>query len=91
MAIPDRRGCFDFFRPLTRLSEWIDAFVEERSQPSCAQTFDSSAFFARNNNQEPFAVTVRNTPPAQVSADMNLDGLFGQWMQRLRTKDEKYY
>ena len=37
MAIPDRRACFDYFRPLTRLSDWIQAFVEDRSRPSSAQ------------------------------------------------------
>ena len=30
MAIPDRRACFDYFRPVTRLSDWIQAFVEDR-------------------------------------------------------------
>src|SRR4051812_21528373 len=40
MAIPDRRGCFDYFRPVTRLSEWIQASIEDRCKPSHAQAFD---------------------------------------------------
>ncbi len=39
MAIPDRRYCFDFYRPVTELSEWLDAFHENRTQPTLAQVF----------------------------------------------------
>ena len=28
MAIPDRRYCFDFYRPMTELSEWLDALKD---------------------------------------------------------------
>ena len=92
MAIPDRRACFDYFRPVTRLSDWIQAFVEERSRPSHAQDFDSRELFARydDGKQRAFAF-VRNGPPEKVSVDLDLDIVSGDWMQRLRTKDENYY
>jgi SAM-dependent methyltransferase len=92
MAIPDRRGCFDYFRPLTRLSDWIQAFVEDRSRPIQAQHFDSNELFAGydDGKQRTFSFS-RNSPPDKVSAALNLDGLFGNWMQSLRTKDENYY
>jgi SAM-dependent methyltransferase len=92
MAIPDRRACFDYFRPVTRLSDWIQAFVEDRNRPSLAQAFDSNELFARYNDgkQRGFAY-LRNNPPEKMSADLNLEGLFGRWMQRLRTNDENYY
>lgn len=44
MAIPDRRFCFDFYRPLTELSEWLQAFYEQRSQPTAAQVFRHHAY-----------------------------------------------
>lgn len=42
MAIPDYRACFDHFRFPTRLSDWLDAFHEDRSKPSPASLLDSS-------------------------------------------------
>jgi SAM-dependent methyltransferase len=92
MAIPDRRACFDYFRPVTRLSDWIQAFVEDRSRPSFAQGFDSSEVFARfDDGKQRIAAFLRNQPAEKVSADPNLDGAFGGWMHRLRMKDENYY
>ena len=78
MAIPDRRACFDYFRPVTRLSDWIQAFVEDRNRPSLAQGFDSKELFARydDGKQRAFAF-LRNIPPEKMSADLNLDFLFG--------------
>lgn len=43
MAIPDGRACFDHYRIPTRLSDWLDAFNEDRSQPSAATIFDYQA------------------------------------------------
>ena len=39
LAVPDRRYCFDFFRPVTELSEWLDAFHEKRKRPTAGQIF----------------------------------------------------
>ena len=83
----DRRACFDYFRPVTRLSDWIQAFVEDRSRPSHAQDFDPRELFARydDGKQRAFAF-FRNNPPAKVSVDLSLDIVFRDWMQRMRAK-----
>ena len=39
MAIPDKRACFDHFRPLSDISEWLQAHDENRSQPTIYQLF----------------------------------------------------
>ena len=92
MVIPDRRACFDYFRPLTRLSEWIQAFADDRNRPSQAQHFDCNVMFARYDDGKQRAFSFfRNRSPDKVSADLNLDGPFGDWMRSLRTKDENYY
>jgi predicted SAM-dependent methyltransferase len=44
MAIPDRRYCFDFYRPVTELSEWLAAFHEKRAKPTPTQVFRHEAF-----------------------------------------------
>ncbi|ABD56256.1 methyltransferase domain-containing protein [Jannaschia sp. CCS1] len=46
MAVPDGRACFDHFRMPTRLSDWLDAFHEDRTQPSAGTLFDYHAFHA---------------------------------------------
>jgi SAM-dependent methyltransferase len=92
MAIPDRRACFDYFRPVTRLSDWIQAFVEDRSRPSFAQDFAHRELFAHyDDGKQRVGSFVRNRPPERVSAKLNLDRVFGDWMQRLRGNDENYH
>jgi hypothetical protein len=44
MAIPDRRVCFDYFRPHTILTEWLEAFFEDRKAPTPAQVFSQDAY-----------------------------------------------
>ena len=39
LAIPDKRFCFDHFRPLTDPSELLQAFHENRTQPTVYQVF----------------------------------------------------
>ena len=46
MAVPDRRGCFDFFRPHTVIGDWIEAFREDRQRPTPRQVFDSKSMSA---------------------------------------------
>lgn len=46
MAIPDARGCFDFFRPVTTLGDWIEARLEGRRQPLPRQVFDCKSRLA---------------------------------------------
>jgi SAM-dependent methyltransferase len=88
MAIPDRRACFDYFRPVTRLSDWIQAFVENRRRPSRAQDFDSRELFARYDGALSF---IRNSPPEKVSADLGLDIVLRDWLERERSGDENHY
>ena len=40
MAVPDRRGCFDYFRPNTQLGDWLDAYITDRKRPTDRQVFD---------------------------------------------------
>ncbi len=47
MAIPDYRACFDHFRMPTRLSDWLAAYKEDRTQPSPETVFDGCANKAR--------------------------------------------
>jgi len=44
MAVPDKRFCFDHFRPVSEVSEWLQAFHERRTQPTRYQLFRESAY-----------------------------------------------
>lgn len=41
VAVPDCRFTFDHFRMPTRLADWLQAFEEDRSQPSAETLFDA--------------------------------------------------
>jgi hypothetical protein len=40
LAIPDKRYCFDFHRPLTEVAELVAAHIEGRTRPPAAAIFD---------------------------------------------------
>lgn len=40
IVVPDRRGCFDYFRPNTQLGDWLDAYATNRDRPLPRQVFD---------------------------------------------------
>lgn len=44
MAVPDKRACFDLFRPHTTVVDWLFAFREQRSRPSPEQIFQGTAY-----------------------------------------------
>lgn len=46
MAIPDKRFCFDHFRPLSETSELLQAFHEQRTRPSIYQVFREQCLVA---------------------------------------------
>ena len=48
LAIPDKRYCFDYFRPLTTTGQVVAAHMEERSQHGAALAFDYAAYSAES-------------------------------------------
>ena len=46
MAIPDKRGCFDYFRPNTSLAEMLQAHAEGRTRPTPTQVFERLSMHA---------------------------------------------
>lgn len=47
LAVPDRRYCFDFFRPRTSTGDVLQAFYENRSRHTIGAMFDHLAYVAR--------------------------------------------
>jgi SAM-dependent methyltransferase len=46
LAVPDKRGCFDHFRPLSDIGEWVAAFRERRTRPTVFQVFREECYRA---------------------------------------------
>jgi len=47
MAVPDRRVCFDYFRPVSTLPEWLEAYFEGRIRPTMKQVFAHHSLSSR--------------------------------------------
>ena len=92
MAVPDKRACFDFFRPLASTGEMLQAFHERRERPSFAQIFSQGAYHAalKNGNGLTGAFTIDENPD-QISLRGDLVQQYSHWLQRAYTNDTRYY
>ncbi len=52
LLVPDKRLCFDYFRPLTTTGQWLDAFLMESKIHSVGAIFDFSANFVQKKNDD---------------------------------------
>ena len=59
MAVPDRRGCFDHFRPSSDISEWVQAYRERRTRPTVYQVFREECYRAQVTGRDGGRVVVR--------------------------------
>ncbi|CAE6800417.1 methyltransferase domain-containing protein [Paraburkholderia nemoris] len=88
MAIPDRRACFDYFRPVTTLSAWIAAFLEDVSRPSRAQYFDMVTCTGLFDTGESKTISFhRGVEPEKVSAGLRLDESLAEWTDQSRNDE----
>lgn len=64
MAIPDKRCCFDHFRPHSTTADLLEAYVQKRTRPSFSQIFEYNAYHAYNhsNNVTKTAWSVTDNP-----------------------------
>ena len=49
MAVPDKRQCFDFFRPLTGTGNWLQAYLCDASTHSATGHFDFESYTVSHN------------------------------------------
>jgi len=92
MAIPDRRACYDYFRPFSRLADWLDAWFQDRSRPTLAQAFDDQWVRASyDHHGVPHGSFFLGADPKLVSSGMTIEKDFLLWKERLANSDEQYY
>lgn len=89
MAIPDCRATFDYFRSLTRLSDWLVAYHDGHSQPSNETLFDLSS------NRATFEVngvlvgsrSLQTVRPELAYLAGDLRAAYGDWLRRRATPE----
>jgi glycosyltransferase involved in cell wall biosynthesis/SAM-dependent methyltransferase len=50
LAVPDKRYCFDYFRPITLTSDIVEAHLEKRTRHSRRTAFEHHAYTLNNQN-----------------------------------------
>jgi FkbM family methyltransferase len=89
MALPDRRTCFDHFRPHSTLAELLDAYFAARDRPTLAQVFEQASLRCCFGAQQALGFAL-DDDPAQIVPLTWLSEAFAQW-QSLRTQPDAYH
>jgi len=94
MAIPDCRATFDHYRFPTRLAEWLEAYFEQRKQPTLAQIFDQNAFLSSyyiNGEGAPQpGCSLREHSPVHHRPEHRLDCAFDNWRRFVQSDARPY-
>lgn len=94
LAIPDRRVCFDYFRPISTTADFIEAFLEDRDKPTLKQIFTQTSLEGRYDNAgEMIGSFDLSMDPKHVRAAIGvaeLKSAFGSWMYNLKRENLEY-
>jgi SAM-dependent methyltransferase len=91
MAVPDRRACFDYFRPVSTLADWLEAYFEARTRPTAAQVFAQEAFSSkyRSGGRETANFSLDDDPHCIVPLETLREAL-SKWEEFRRDPDDNY-
>jgi SAM-dependent methyltransferase len=90
MAVPDKRGCFDYFKPHSTTADFIDAFFENRTKPRPAQVFLSQSLYATYGGDAANFAFAQSADPSIVRANKALEESFATWQARRESGDHDY-
>lgn len=90
MAVPDKRGCFDYFKPYSTTADFIEAFFENRTKPRLAQVFLSQSLHATYGGDAAKFCFDQKADPSMVSANKALEESLAAWRQRRESGDDDY-
>lgn len=84
LAVPDRRFCFDFFRPLSSTGQIIEAWLDKRTRHSPATVFDNLSLYAKRGGEiawqrtqhGPFALERHPTAALVMTQERLADGRY---------------
>jgi predicted SAM-dependent methyltransferase len=92
MAVPDKRACFDYFRPVSTLGSWLAAYLENRNRPTLIQGFEQGSLHCRffNDGEQRTGFSLDDDPskirnlPTVVEAYNDLN-------EKISIEDSKYH
>ena len=93
MAIPDKRCCFDYFRPVSTTADMLAAWFEHRTRPSPAQVFahmSLEAAFVRDG-QHRYGFTLEDDLCGTLHPARRLESGFAAWTDALLRPDGAYH
>jgi SAM-dependent methyltransferase len=94
LAIPDRRVCFDYFRPISTTADFIEAFLEDRDKPTLKQIFAQTSLESRYDNAGEMTGSFNlGMDPKHVHAATGVNELksaFANWKHNLKRDDLEY-
>jgi hypothetical protein len=91
MAVPDKRCCYDFYRPLSMTGDFLQAYFEKRERPSPAQIFQAESLDCRfrDNGVEAHSFDLA-TDPSLIEPFRHLKGSFENWQASFSAKNGPY-
>lgn len=91
MAIPDRRTCFDYFRPHTTLAAWLEAHFEARKNPTLRQIFEHQSLHSLYHiNGDTSLIFTLSHDPASVFPIETLQEAFDYWKSHSTVQEATY-
>ncbi len=91
MAIPDKRTCFDYFRPISTSGSWLEAFFDNRARPTPLQLFEHSSLTSEYaKNEERSIVFTDSEDPKNVTGLRLLKGAYNHMIEMKKSDNAAY-
>ena len=93
MAVPDKRTCFDYFRPASTLGSWLEAYTNNCIRPTAVQFFEmgiSYCTYSDEGDEESTSFSLANNP-RKINPQKVLKKNFDTYMKRKGTEDVNYW
>ncbi|KES24572.1 MULTISPECIES: methyltransferase domain-containing protein [Pseudomonas] len=92
MAVPDKRGCFDYFRPNSSLADVLEANQQHRSKPSFGQMFEHESLYAKQYlDGKPTSGFSTGVDPMSIFPSGDLKHVYDVWRSRLAQSPDQYF
>jgi SAM-dependent methyltransferase len=92
MAVPDKRACFDYFRPTSTFGSWLEAYTGNFIRPTAGQGFEQASFRCKYSDSEEDCYSFPLTKnPNKINLNVSLKDSFDIYMLRKRAEESKYY
>ena len=92
MAVPDKRACFDFFKPISTIGSWLEPFLSGRDRPTLIQVFNQNSLHCRYRlNGEETSSFSAEWIRAKITASRTLKQAYEWLIRSVEAKDNSYH